>query len=801
MQGRFDQAVASCLDSPFERIVALLRDSKPTSKGVRAKCPAHDDATPSLDVDRADDGRVLLKCRSANCSTEAIVSALGIEVRDLFPPGSTKTRKNPSPPNRKNPLKRHPSLDEAVKAAYWSATNGNPGGSLKQHVYHDAAGEVVGAVVRVDFSDGRKKQIRRVSRDGDAWLCKDMPAPKPLYRLPRVVGATADPILFAEGEKCVDRLEDLGFVATTSAGGAHAPLGDTGWAPMRGKTAYILPDNDEPGMTYCAGVAAQLRLAGAVSVYVVALDGLQRGQDVFDWITARHDAGKALDDIAAELNGLLASAPEAPIPDDVAGADGPPDDAADDGLVPLGDTDPESGRLVLSPKKTLPTARAFLRDFYMSDDTRTLHDYTDTLWSWQGNRYVSVEEAGMQMHLHEWLHDALRYVRDRETKTITLVDFESNPGTVKAALATIRAGSFLPATTPAPSWIGREPAPYPVHDLLPCRSMTLHLPSGNALPPSPKLFHFNAIDFDYDALAPEPVRWCEFLRELFGDDQDSIRLLRDWFGYCLTADTSQQKILLMIGPRRSGKGTIARVLTNLVGAGNVVGPTVSSLAGQFGLQPLLGKSLAIVSDARFTGESVMTVVERLLCISGEDAVSIDRKFKESVTLKLPVKFAFLTNELPRFNDASTALAGRFLVLRLTKSFYGNEDIHLIEALRAELPSILLWAIEGWHALRDRGRFLEPEASRAAIQDIEDLSSPVNAFVRERCMVGPGHRVGCNDLYQAWCTWCTTEGRTTHTTAQVFGRDLGAAVAGVTRRRCTGRPSFYEGIGLNHGETP
>jgi putative DNA primase/helicase len=42
-------------------------------------------------------------------------------------------------------------------------------------------------------------------------------------------------------------------------------------------------------------------------------------------------------------------------------------------------------------------------------------------------------------------------------------------------------------------------------------------------------------------------------------------------------------------------------------------------------------------------------------------------------VKLPVRFLFLTNELPRLDDASTALASRFMVLRLTRSFFGVED--------------------------------------------------------------------------------------------------------------------------------
>lgn len=479
-----------------------------------------------------------------------------------------------------------------------------------------------------------------------------------------------------------------------------------------------------------------------------------------------------------------------------------PPPAQDGGdIVPLGQRDPKTGRLVLSERRTLPTADAYVREFHTHSDGRTLHTYGGSLLAWQGNRYVVLEDGGVRQKVHPWLHNALRYVPGHKSDKPELRDFQANPTTVNAAVTSIQTFTHLPLSTPIPSWLAGGTDRPPPYEILPCKTANLHIPTGLVLPATPALFNFNALGFDYDPQVPEPTRWYAFLRDLFGDDTESVNLLQEWFGYCLTADTRQQKILLVIGPRRSGKGTIARILSALVGAGNVVGPTVSSLAGTFGLQPLLGKSLAVVSDARFTGEGIAILVERLLCISGEDAITVDVKFKDPVTLKLPVKFVFLSNELPRFNDASTALAGRFLVLKLTKSFFGNENIRLTDELMPELPGILLWAVHGWVRLHDRGRFLEPESSRAAVQDIEDLSSPVGAFVRERCVVGVGHRVTCTDLYQAWCVWCAADGRTVNTTTQVFGRDLAAAVPGVTRRRCTNRPPFYDGIGLSTGETP
>lgn len=49
-----------------------------------AKCPAHDDHTPSLSIKVAEDEKILLYCH-AGCTLEDICFALGIKVKDLFP--------------------------------------------------------------------------------------------------------------------------------------------------------------------------------------------------------------------------------------------------------------------------------------------------------------------------------------------------------------------------------------------------------------------------------------------------------------------------------------------------------------------------------------------------------------------------------------------------------------------------------------------------------------------------------------------------------------------------------------------
>lgn len=63
---------------------ALVPGAKPIGRsGFRAPCPAHGGRSPTLSVSEGRDGRLLLKC-FAECSTDDVLAALGLEVRDLF---------------------------------------------------------------------------------------------------------------------------------------------------------------------------------------------------------------------------------------------------------------------------------------------------------------------------------------------------------------------------------------------------------------------------------------------------------------------------------------------------------------------------------------------------------------------------------------------------------------------------------------------------------------------------------------------------------------------------------------------
>jgi putative DNA primase/helicase len=237
-------------------------------------------------------------------------------------------------------------------------------------------------------------------------------------------------------------------------------------------------------------------------------------------------------------------------------------------------------------------------------------------------------------------------------------------------------------------------------------------------------------------------------------------------------------------------------LKELLGRGNYCGPTLASLGTNFGLEPLVGKPLAIISDARLGGANVHQVVERLLSISGEDMLTIDRKYRTHWTGTLPTRFFIISNELPRFGDASGAIASRFILLSLTRSWLGKENTKLTNELTAELPGILNWALDGLERLQAGARFTTVQSSEDALGALQDLVSPVAAFVRENCDVG-SYEVAVEELYKQWKVWADDNGNRPGS-AQTFGRDLRAVVPGLgtVRHRDADRARFYSGIRLS-----
>jgi putative DNA primase/helicase len=449
-----------------------------------------------------------------------------------------------------------------------------------------------------------------------------------------------------------------------------------------------------------------------------------------------------------------------------------------------------------SPQTPMAVARVFTARRCTEAGELTLRYWRGCWWGWRQSHWREMEPREVRGELYAFTEHALYYHKGQP------VAWAPNRHKVGDLLEALGAVCLLADDMDQPCWLDHRPA----GPVVAMQNGLLDIASRELIPHSPLYFNMVAVPFPYDPDAPEPKRWLGFLSELWPDDEAAIAALGEWFGYVISGRLDLHKMLLHVGPTRGGKGAIARVEGSLVGMPNVAGPTLNSLSGDFGLAPLIGKSLAVVADMRIAGRDTNVVVERLLSISGEDTLTVNRKYKDQWTGKLSTRFHIISNELPELGDASAAIIGRFIMLVSTRSWLGKEDRELEPDLQGELPGILNWSLAGLERLvwTNENRFTHVEAGVEALAVMRDLAAPVAAFARDACEVGPDRSVEVDVIYTGYRHWCEDNGHK-KVTKQTFGRNLRAAFPQVRIRqlregdwRQNERVRVYEGIALRRG---
>ena len=566
-------------------------------------------------------------------------------------------------------------------------------------------------------------------------------------------------VLIVGGEKDAFRgashLLPRGVVPISWSGGESTPIRDPATF-LGGREVVVLYDNDAPGKKGSRAAVEGLLSAG-LSAALVYWDRLpsppaeEWGKDLADYIEAGADMDSFAHAIkAAPVHSL------APLKVDLA-APGP-------GPKTLEDVE------ALTAQTPAVTAEIILHDNYTRDGLRTLAFWRDDFHIWNGSHYEIYHET-------ESLDGVLYRFLPRGRLAATARKLSDIKHALKAFV------SIQPGIQ-SPMWRSPPEGPIP-EDLIPFRNGLLDPDKDQLLPTTPAYFNTWSLPYDYNSAADrgEPVEWLKFLRSLWGDDDDSIKTLQQMFGYCITSDTSQQKMFLVIGPPRAGKGTIGAVLEKLVGSDNTAAPMLGHFAIPHGIDNLIGKPVAIIPDATLSNRADRAqIVEHLKAISGEDRVTIQRKYKSAWTGRLPTRIILLTNEVPDLQDASGALASRFVTIRMTRSFLGKEDRGLRERLYSEIPQILMWALEGRRSLRAEGTFHVGEESKEAARALQEATTPLMVWMEENCEVDPLYDCESQFLYANYKAWAEEQGQTHRWTHQQFTNRLLAAVPGLRKVR-------------------
>ncbi len=425
----------------------------------------------------------------------------------------------------------------------------------------------------------------------------------------------------------------------------------------------------------------------------------------------------------------------------------------------------------------------------------------------------------------QYVFDGTRYVEDHELADKVrrfLVDNKQNAsnnivGNVVPIIGALvyRDSGKYPSM---PFYFGDDPAFPPPQNIIAFRNGLLDLEryfvgDCNLVPHTWKWASTVCLPHEFNPTAQCPL-WENFLDEVFEGDKDRGLLLQEWFGYCLTHDTSQHKLMVKVGPPRAGKGTTDRILEALLGEENCAGFNLHSLADKFGLRKLVGKLVAFVGEVNLANSrDKYRILEALNSIVGEDKVDVEEKFAvEGQSQRLPTRFNISCNEMPNFVDPSGALSARLLILNYERSFEGKEDRGLTGRLLGEVSGINNWALQGYARLRRNGTFTIPTASKTLVNEFRRENSNAFAFLQDCLIVekrlDPGNlnnvrftdkplSVRRSDLEKSYLDWCNGSSIEKRNEQWLY-RNLKTILPKLETKRPrlpTGQETVYYGVGL------
>lgn len=242
-------------------------------------------------------------------------------------------------------------------------------------------------------------------------------------------------------------------------------------------------------------------------------------------------------------------------------------------------------------------------------------------------------------------------------------------------------------------------------------------------------------------------------------DEGMRGLVQEFFGYVLLGHARFQVAFIIIGPKRSGKSTIVRVLVGLVGTDNVSHLSLKDITdSRFGPAHLYGKKLNAFADLPRKATYDLGVVKSLI---GQDAIEPDRKNQGRLKFTWDGKILFSANDFPEVPD-DDAFFDRWKIIQAPETVPPEErveDYHL--TLLKEAAGIFNWAVTGLNRLLERGRFdttVGEEVRRLWVESNDHMVKYVRTNVVKETDKEKG-RLTSEQLLKDYGEFCDAEGVT------------------------------------------
>jgi putative DNA primase/helicase len=328
----------------------------------------------------------------------------------------------------------------------------------------------------------------------------------------------------------------------------------------------------------------------------------------------------------------------------------------------------------------------------------------------------------------------------------------SRSGTAKSIQAMVQLASCDPSVIVLPEDMDRHPM------RLNCENGTLDLTTGRLHDHNRNemITHCLPVKFDNEATC---AHWLAFLDRIFAGNDAVIDFVQRAIGYSLTADTREQCLFFLHGDGQNGKSTFINLLLELLDTYALRTPTETLMTRRNEGVP---NDIAALDGPRFVTASEVSEHQRLnepriKDLTGGDRISARFMRGEFFNFTPVFKLWLSGNHKPRITGTDSGIWRRIRLIPFEVTIPDADiDRDLPKKLRAELPGILRWAVEGCLNVQNDGLRV-PESVTSATENYRKEMDTIGDFIAECCVTGPDFRIKASVLYQAYSEWCKESG--------------------------------------------
>jgi putative DNA primase/helicase len=287
--------------------------------------------------------------------------------------------------------------------------------------------------------------------------------------------------------------------------------------------------------------------------------------------------------------------------------------------------------------------------------------------------------------------------------------------------------------------------------------------------------------------------WLSFLGEATNGDDEMMRFLQQWTGYCLTGDVSEHAFVFIYGDGGNGKGVFLNTVADILAGYHKTAPMETFTASQHDRHPtdLAGLRGARLVSASETEEGRQWAESRIKQLTGGDTVSARFMRQDFFEYTPQYKITIMGNHQPRLNNVDEAMRRRVNIVPFTNK-PEKPDPELRAKLKDEWQAILRWMINGCMEWQ-KNRLLRPTSVTAATSEYFSSQDTFSQWLEEECERDPGNdwkRASSAELYRSWSAYAKRAGE-----GQQSRKTFAAALAkkGIVPVKGTGGVRTYRGI--------